>query len=353
MIQVIDDPADLASIANGWNTLVESFQTPLLRHEWFSSCAHVFYRPGQLRIIGNYVNGGLTAVAPLVSVKHHGSERLELLGESFLFEPTGFIYQDEAALHELLDAVARTGKPLSLGRLRADAPEVKALQQAGRGKTFFTPAMGSPFIPINTTWEEFETNMSSDYRNELRRKKKLLDKQGKITFEIIPLPPHPETLHHYLEEFMRVEAAGWKGKERTALLFDERRKCFFYTYGKAAARRGIMRICILRVDDTAIAAALAVEDYNRFWLLKVGYDEQWIRYAPGILLMHETIRYAFAQGLDAYEFLGDEAPWIRRWTKQVHAYVRARVYPDRFWGFRLALDASTSTFMRALTKIGG
>jgi CelD/BcsL family acetyltransferase involved in cellulose biosynthesis len=351
MIEVIDDPADLKAIANGWDTLVEPFHTPLLHHEWFSSCADVFYRPGQLRIIGNYVNGCLTAVAPLVLVKQHGSERLELLGESLLFEPTGFLYQDEAALHELLDAVAQIGTPLSLGRLRADAPEVHALQQAGRGKTFLTPAMGSPFIPINTTWDEFETGMSSDCRNEVRRKKKLLDKQGKLTFEIIP--PHPDTMHLYLEDFMRVEAAGWKGKERTALLFDERRRNFFDRYGKAAARRGILRMCILRIDDTAIAAAIAVEDYNRFWLLKVGYDEEWRRFAPGILLLHETIRYAFDHGLESYEFLGDEAPWIRRWTKQSHAYVRARVYPDRFWGFRLALDASTSTFMKALTKIGG
>jgi CelD/BcsL family acetyltransferase involved in cellulose biosynthesis len=168
-----------------------------------------------------------------------------------------------------------------------------------------------------------------------------------MNFEISA--PRPEKIEPYLEEFIRVESAGWKGRDRTALLFDERLRGIYYSYGKAAADRGIMRICILRVDDRAIAAALAVEESKRLWILKIGYDEKWIRCAPGILLVHETIRYAFGQGVEAYEFLGNEEPWIRRWTKQSHSYVTARVYPYTFQGlYGLVLDASRSIFMKGL-----
>lgn len=350
MIDIIKFPADLKPIATHWDGLARPFRTPLLHYDWFSSCAEALYRPGALRVIACSDNGEITAIAPLVSVKRHGTVRWELLGESLLFETSGLLYRDEQALRTLLDAILRMGNPLCLARLKADAPEVRLLRQAGRAKTLFSPAAGSPFLAIDRTWGAFEAGMSSDNRNELRRKKRALEGRRKITVEI--MAPRPDAWHDGVREFMRVESAGWKGRERTALLFDEHRKTFFELYAAAAARRGVLRICMLRAEDQAIAAALAVEDYDRFWLLKIGYDEQWTRCAPGILLVHETLRYAFQRGLEAYEFLGDEAPWIRRWTKQAHPCVRARVYPNRFWGLRLALDTSTSTFMRALASIG-
>jgi len=347
MIEFIRDLADLALIARSWNDLAEPFNTPLLQYEWISAGADALRSSEQFWITVNRLQSSITAIAPLVLIKKYGTERLELLGASTLYEPSGFIYKDEAALKELLDAIVRIGKPLFLERLRADAPEVSMLQRLGGGKTFLSVAGGTPFIPICTTWDKFEAGMSSDYRNELRRKKKLLENGGRMNFEI--LVPRPENIGPYLDEFIRVESASWKGKKRSALLFDERLRGFYYSYGKAAAARGIMRICILRVDDRAIAAALAVEEAKRLWILKIGYDEKWMRCAPGILLMHEMIRYAFEQGLEAYEFLGNEEPWIRRWTKQAHSYVTVRVYPYTFQGlYSFALDAFRYVFMKAL-----
>ena len=85
---------------------------------------------------------------------------------------------------------------------------------------------------------------------------------------------------------------------------------------------------------------LAVECGGRFWLLKVGYDEEFKRSSPGTLLMLETVRHAAALGLESYEFLGTVESWTRVWTEHERACVALRAYPPRPGGLAAAaLDA--------------
>jgi hypothetical protein len=70
-----------------------------------------------------------------------------------------------------------------------------------------------------------------------------------------------------------------------------------------------------------------LEYAGRLWGLKQGYDERWAPCAPGILLAHESIRYACEKGLAAYEFLGSAEKFQTRWPIELTAYSRLRYYP--------------------------
>ncbi len=79
---------------------------------------------------------------------------------------------------------------------------------------------------------------------------------------------------------------------------------------------------------------------GRFWVLKIGYDEEYSRCSPGILLIHETIRYAFTNGLKSYEFLGSDENWLHMWTKDnIRRHISIGYYPFNFIGLkRLSID---------------
>ena len=130
-----------------------------------------------------------------------------------------------------------------------------------------------------------------------------------------------------LEEAWAVEAAGWKGVNGSALARDARRGDFFRRYAVAACRKGILRLCFMRIGGHTAAMQLATECGGRFWLFKIGYDEQFARCSPGQLLMLHTVRYAALRGLHSYEFLGTTAPWTDVWTPSVREYVAVRAYP--------------------------
>jgi len=327
MIETLCDAGNIKSLEYVWNNLASRFQNPLLRYEWFAACAEAFCPSSRLAVVAVRSRGEIAAIAPLTQVRRGGVDTLELLGSSFLNEPSGFIYRDAESLAELVLAVIKMRKPVLLRRLSADCPELGALKNACRGRAFCTirNSSGSPFIPITTDWAAFSNSISARRRSDLRRAQRRAEALGNVRFEI--LSPEPQQVESYLDEILRVEAAGWKGYLGTAIMFDERIKRFFHLYSRSAARLGMLRLCFMRIDGKAVAVQAGVEHSDRFWVLKIGYDEAWSRCSPGMLLTHETIRHVFERGLKAYEFLGSDQPWLRVWSKQVHPHVSLRIYP--------------------------
>ncbi len=348
MIEIINDPIKIQSLSNIWNELAEQSKSPLLRSEWFSGCAEACCQSTTLQLITNHSEGAVNAIAPLVLVKKRGFKILELLGTSFLYEPSGLLYKDEEALEELINAMIKIGKPVVLSRIRSDSPEISMLRRINKScYCVLNDSMPTPFLPITATWPEFEAAMSSRDRYTLRRARKKANSFGKVHLEIAS--PGPETLMPCLEEFCRVEAAGWKGREGTAIIQDERMKRFIFSYAMAASRIGKLRLCSLRINNVAAASLLAVEYFDSFWVLKIGFDEAFARCSPGILLMHETIHHAFQNRLETYEFLGADAPWIHMWTEQMHPYMTATIYPFSFGGqLGLSMDAGYALVGRTL-----
>jgi CelD/BcsL family acetyltransferase involved in cellulose biosynthesis len=99
-------------------------------------------------------------------------------------------------------------------------------------------------------------------------------------------------------------------------------------------------MCFLKIGGVAAATQIAVESGGGFWLLKVGYDENFARCSPGNLLMLESLRYAANRGLKSYEFLGSAEPWTEMWTNRVRPCVSVWAYPNNFRGAAaLTLDA--------------
>ena len=66
---------------------------------------------------------------------------------------------------------------------------------------------------------------------------------------------------------------------------------------------------------------------ERFWLLKVGLDEEFARCSPGILLMIETMRYAVSRGLHSYESLGQPESGTAMWTQSIRPCLAFWAYP--------------------------
>ncbi len=332
MIRVIRNPDEMHALKHEWNKLAEPFKTPTLQYEWFAASAEAFCQSGQLRIIVNGSSREINAIAPLVLTRSNGVEKLEVLGMSALFETGGFIYRDEDSLRELLSSVLKMKKPLVFRRLRAESPEITLLQELcrNRGRLRLIKDAGSLFVPTNMNWNEFESGMSARSRAGLRRKQRQAEKKGRVDFDVVS--PDSDALDPYLQEALRVESSGWKGRNGTAILSMPLLRKFFTIYSQEAARLGMLRIFFLKIGGETVAVRLAVEYANRLWELKIGYDEHWASCSPGLLLTHETLKYACKKGLDAFEFLGTDEPWIRMWTDNAHAHASLQVYPSTFAG---------------------
>src|ERR1019366_8293416 len=111
-----------------------------------------------------------------------------------------------------------------------------------------------------------------------------------------------------------VESASWKGKAGTALAVDALRGPFYRQYAAGACAKGTLRINFMRIGDKPVAMQIGVEIGDTSWLLKIGYDAEFARGAPGNLLFREVLRQAALRGLKSVMFLGVMESWKKRWT---------------------------------------
>jgi CelD/BcsL family acetyltransferase involved in cellulose biosynthesis len=298
---------------------------------WVRAVAEVFAPSGRLQVLVLKDGGRVKAAAPLFL--RGGEPCLELLGVSTLFEPADAVWADDAALHELARALASLGRPLSLKRIPESSALPRAVARAfrGRGVLISRPDAPWPFITLDPGWADPESKFGSKRRAYLRRARRLAEESGAVSYEA--LTPTPENFDALYEQALAVEAAGWKGDAGTSLRQDPLRGEFYRRYAQAACRKGVLRLCFLRVGGETAAMQLAVEDRDRFWLLKIGYREKFSHCSPGNLLIRESVAYAAQKGLKTIAFLGLMEPWKKQWTEEESPCVILRGYP---WGIRAA-----------------
>jgi len=352
--EVLSRASDLAGVAKEWDVLAEQFGNPLLGGDWFRICAETLYRESELRVVIVRSKGVVCAVAPLVVIRRGGLEWLEMLGASKLYEPTGFLYDSMEALEYVVAKVVSLRMPMVLARIPAESPLRILLERFAGMRCVVLAKLTAPaaYVSVKGKWEEYFRSISSQRRYDYQRKRKRMELSGQVVVRV-ECPDSIDALSHLLEEVCRIEGAGWKGRTGSALRSNEPIRTFFSRYCETACVRGTLRVCFLDVRGIPIATILGVEQGQRFWVLKIGYDEQWARCSPGIQITMETIRYAFETGLDGYEFLGSEESWQAMWPRERHNLATLVHYPVSFSGLQAFCGDCLRVLLSRITPATG
>jgi CelD/BcsL family acetyltransferase involved in cellulose biosynthesis len=149
-----------------------------------------------------------------------------------------------------------------------------------------------------------------------------------------------------------VESANWKGESGSGLAYDAVIQGFYRRFSQLASKQGILRILLMKCGDETAAVQLGVDYKNRFWLLKMGYDQNFSRCSPGELLIVESLRLAAERGMEAYEFTGTPESWTQKWTSTVHNSVSVRIYAEGLRGLMsVAAETSRAAARRAVKML--
>ena len=126
-------------------------------------------------------------------------------------------------------------------------------------------------------------------RKELARQYRRLGEHGRL--ECRRLAPG-EDVHGWVEQFVALEAAGWKGRNGTAIAARSSHHHLFERLVEDFHAKGRIDICGLFLDDQPVALKCnlvgACEGRTGF-AFKIAYDERFERYSPGVQLEIEQI----------------------------------------------------------------
>ncbi len=126
---------------------------------------------------------------------------------------------------------------------------------------------------------------------ELRRQRNRLAEHGPVNFEVAR---RPEDVESALEIFLHLEASGWKAKRGTAMLQDDGDTGFVRRAAKALAETGQCEIVSLHAGATPVAAAIVLRHQDRAFYFKLGVDERFAKYSPGVQLTLDLTRHLCA-----------------------------------------------------------
>jgi hypothetical protein len=332
-IKKIDNLDHLESLYDDWEKVPsEKKLSPLNDYYWLVSSARLLtHRKIEAFIVTDNDNN-ISAIAPLACKKDYFDYH-ELLGIRFHFEPGDFYYTNDSSLSELAEALSISKFPLELRRISAESKTISALRDAYRNRAIviMRDCKDYPFIEIDPGKSDIDEQFSARLRIDLRRAMRKAENMGKVVFEIYSPRTEEEFLSLY-EKAVKIESHSWKGKAGTALLHDREHWEFYRQYGIFATREGVCRIALMYIDSKAVAMQFAVQQGGRYWLLKIGHDEKYAKCSPGMLLMHQSLRYAKEQDLESFEFLGTTEAWTHRWTEESRSTVRLNIFPYSLTG---------------------
>jgi CelD/BcsL family acetyltransferase involved in cellulose biosynthesis len=310
-----------------WQRLETSASLPMQSHAFASALSKTLLAGRDIEVFFTPDGEGIAALLAL-SREPGRFARWTMIGAHQVCEPHDALCRDAQAARLLAEAIVRDGRALELDRVPAGSPLIPALREAMRGKGWISvrPAAPTPTLLLDARWKAPESCFNPGRRSDFRRAARRAAEAGKVSFEI--LSPGPAEFDALFDEAIGVEARSWKREAGTAIAVDRAKEDCFRHYFRSACEQGRFRIAFMRIDGRAVAMQAGLEWRDRYWLFKIGFDEEFGRCSPGALLMLHTLGWAANRGLRAYELLGNVEPWIAHfWTRERHDCVCLRAYP--------------------------
>ncbi len=136
-------------------------------------------------------------------------------------------------------------------------------------------------VPGDDRGAYLDRAISAHRHRELRRSIRRLADQGALLFTA---STEPEAVDKDVEDFFKLEAAGWKGEAGTAAARHDELRSFMKTAVRALGAEGKVAINRILLDGRAVAAAITLKSGDSAWYWKTAYDEKLARFAPGVLV---------------------------------------------------------------------
>lgn len=141
----------------------------------------------------------------------------------------------------------------------------------------------------------FDAVVGNKKRKELRRQARRLAEEGVLAVE---RETCSEGIEGWIEEFLSLEASGWKGRAGSALSADSANARLFRAAIRGAASAGKLERLSLTLDRRRVAMLATFLSRPGAFSYKTAYAEELARFSPGVLLQRENLQFLTRDDID-------------------------------------------------------
>jgi CelD/BcsL family acetyltransferase involved in cellulose biosynthesis len=285
--------SDADSIRDAWRSLSARALEPNVFYDpaFAPAAATAFGRDVMLGLVWSNDRRLVCLWPARIDRFRYGGSMPVLMGWTHSYAPLGvpLLDRDAAvpALAALLNDVAEGAalpNLLLLPFVTDDGPFAGALKTAAAERcalTSFGHHARALLAPGASRDDYLDRAIAGPKRKELRRQRRRLAETGNLTLDIAA---SPERIATALDDFLQLEAQGWKGKASTAIAQNETVKGFIQRAVALLAMDGHARVLRLLRDQRSIAAAIVLRSGTGAWFWKIAYDETLAPFSPGVQL---------------------------------------------------------------------
>ena len=297
-ITVLRDAPALAALVPEWEDLAAHALEPNPVYEpWMLLPALEAFAAGQdLRIVVVRHSGELAGLFPLQVERRYKGLPVRTLTSwlhphCMLCVPLVRARRAPEVLKAVFAWARREASVLELSYLAAEGPFHQALVEAlneGEHSSLITDAYTRALLCRASDAETYlKTSMSADVRRELRRQEKRLAEVGKLEHVVLRAPSE---LPRWIEEFLALEASGWKGRRGSALACSETNLRLARELFTRAFERDRLLMVGINLDGKPIARYCGFVAGEGAIAFKTAYDESLRKYGPGTLVVLDMMR---------------------------------------------------------------
>ncbi len=170
-------------------------------------------------------------------------------------------------------------------------------------------------LDLPPTWQEYLAILTQKQRHEVRRKLRRLWEAGNVNYRLLE---ESESAFQSMAIFLRLFRESRQDK---AIFLTTPMESFFTSLVKAMAQAGLLRLGILELNESPVAAVMFFDYHNTVFLYNNGYDPKYSFLSVGLISKVLCIQDSVERGRSKFDFLrGAEEYKHRLGGKEVNLY---------------------------------
>ncbi len=239
-------------------------------------------------------------IAPLL-LKEGGAS---FIGSSDVCDYLDFVVapgREQDFFDSLLDGLRQKGiTRLELSCLRPDSTAAVNLMTMAKNRGYEVSCRQEDVsleLDLPATWEEYLEMLTAKQRHEVRRKLRRLSEAGDIDYCVVD---DSEAVSHSIDIFLKLFRSG---REDKVSFMTAQMESFFKSMAETMAKVGLLRLGLLQLNGSPVAAIMYFDYKGKVYLYNSGYDPEYGSLSVGLLSKVLCIKDSIQRGSKGFDFM--------------------------------------------------
>ena len=325
-----------SALLDDWRQLGKKcLANPTLLPDWMRIVASAHNVFDDVALLTQHKDGNLALIAPLL-MSHNQQLKLRLRTLNLVANLTGYhnallaSVSTETAVNSIIGhAQKHDAGCVYLAGVDDDSTLGRYLKTSSASQSFLAlsdPGESSPYLPLDSSWEELVQSKAKKFRYKLRKRGELLD--GAVTMRWLN---RVDDCQELLDCIQLIEEHSWKKDAGHAIFDNPIERNYYQLLLPFLAQRNALLANVLYRGDAPIAYNLCCNWDGWVGQLKTSFDSRHADMSPGSLVIDEAIKRAIDVGAHEFDFLGDTDRHKLAWSKHVRTHSNYYLYLTSSW----------------------